>query len=68
MYISTFPILGPPPSDTITYNLVAGLLEIADNCPEERENIINTLWAYAGCIVQLMSENGKVDGCFMTER
>jgi hypothetical protein len=41
--------------------LVAGLLEIADNCPEESENIISILWAYTGCIIQLMSENGMFD-------
>lgn len=50
--------VGPPPSDTITYSLVAGLLEIADKCPEHYEKIIGTLWKYAECIIQLMSENG----------
>ncbi|KAI9262886.1 hypothetical protein EDC94DRAFT_88967 [Helicostylum pulchrum] len=48
---------GPPPSDTITYSLVAGLLEIADKQPEHYSEIINTLWDYGKFIIQLLSEN-----------
>ncbi|CAO0794100.1 unnamed protein product [Mucor circinelloides] len=50
-------LTGLPPSDTITYTLFAGLLEIGDKCPEKYEEIIQTLWKYAECIIQLMSEN-----------
>lgn len=52
-------LTGLPPSDAITYSLFAGLLEIGDKCPEKYEEIIQTLWKYAECIIQLMSENGK---------
>ncbi|KAI9473410.1 MAG: hypothetical protein EXX96DRAFT_304862 [Benjaminiella poitrasii] len=48
---------GPPPSDIITYCLVAGLLEIGDKCPEVYQQINQTLWNYIKCIIQLMPEN-----------
>ncbi|KAG0740375.1 hypothetical protein G6F23_008320 [Rhizopus arrhizus] len=48
---------GPPPSDMITYYLVAGLLEIGDKCSQIYENIADTLWAYARFIIQLIPEN-----------
>jgi hypothetical protein len=38
---------------------VTGLLELADKCRDEYENIIDTLWKYAECIIRLMPENGK---------
>ncbi|KAI7897758.1 uncharacterized protein BX663DRAFT_527118 [Cokeromyces recurvatus] len=48
---------GPPPSDMITYSLVAGLLKIADQCPEVYDQIIQTLWRYVKFIIQIMYEN-----------
>lgn len=51
-------MIGPPPSDTITYSLVAGLLEIADKQPDHYDTIVDTLWNYGRFIIQLMSENG----------
>jgi phosphatidylinositol 4-kinase len=57
---------GPPPPDTITYSLVAGLLELGDKHPQHYEKIISTLWKYAECIIQLMSENGTTFFCLST--
>ncbi|OBZ83610.1 Phosphatidylinositol 4-kinase stt4 [Choanephora cucurbitarum] len=48
---------GLPPSDTITFTLVSGLLEIADNCFEQYEYISGILWQYSETIVKYMSDN-----------
>lgn len=50
---------GPPPSDAITFALVAGLLEISYKCPSEYDRITSALWRYAETLMQQISDSGK---------
>lgn len=45
--------------DNVTYSLVSGLLDIAHQRSELKENIYNTLWNYGKCIISLMDTTNK---------
>jgi phosphatidylinositol 4-kinase len=46
-------LIGPTLPDSLTFSIVSGLLDIAHQQAELQENIYQTLWSYARCIIHL---------------
>lgn len=46
-------LIEPTLPDSLTFSIVSGLLDIAHQLTELQENIYQTLWNYARCIISL---------------
>jgi hypothetical protein len=58
-------LIGLTLPDSLTFSIVSGLLDIAHQQTGLQENIYQTLWSYARCIVGLTETNDSKDLTFL---